>query len=183
MTAFKNTLKQAFNALSSAYAGEMLSRKEMQRQLQSPAAVPAATTAATAGVPAVRRKQVALWLTDLPARSVLDYALASCQRMGMDLLILHAGRPRAQELLAAYGEMLENANVAVDIQSLENAVAATLYRHIERTPRIAYLVMGNADTVMKPAGQPFVTPPVPVVVLAESAVAAEQDAGQQAIAA
>lgn len=188
MKEIKRNIKQAINALSSAHAGEMLHRKGKHRQLHHSATTPAIPSVASKEVapvaaPVIRRKQVALWLKDLPTRAVLDYALSSCQRMDMDLLILHAGKPRAQDLLSTFGEVLEGANVQTDIQALEGADEATLFRHIERTPRIAFLVMGNADALEQPLGQSRVIPPVPVVVLASAETKADQDNLAKAIAA
>ena len=137
--------------------------------------------AAPVAAPVVRRKQVALWLKELPTQAVLDYALSSCQRMDMDLLILHAGKPRAQDLLATHGAALEAAEVQTDIQALEGGDETALFRHIERTPRIAFLVMGNADAMELGRGRAM--PSVPVVVLASTEAKTEQHSPAKAIAA
>ncbi len=91
-------LKRALGALAAADAGEMLDRRAKSRYLvdRQPAAQPqeVAETAETAeAAPHVRkRRQVALWLNGAPVGALLDYALATCQRMGMDLLLLHPNR-------------------------------------------------------------------------------------------
>lgn len=190
MKQLKRNLKQAVNALSAAHAGEMLHRRGKQRQLgpntphqAMPSAVVPARDVMPAAATAIRRKQVALWLKALPSQAVLDYALSTCQRMDMDLLILHAGKLRAQELLASFGDLLEDANVETDILVLDGADESALFRHIERTPRIAFLVMGSADALEKPLGQGRTMPSVPVVVLTSAETKVERGTQARALAA
>jgi hypothetical protein len=174
MKPLTQTLKKMLSALAAADAGEMLGRRAKHRHLSGHPTQPGPVTAAvpSEAVAAPKRKQVALWLNDMPTQAVLSYALSSCQRMDMDLLILHAGKLRAQALLAAHGDAFEAAEVPVDIKAIKGAGQATLFDYIERHPRIAFLVMGDPSQAMT---DQTAMPPVPLVVVttAQAEVQAE----------
>ncbi|MBI5938257.1 MAG: hypothetical protein HY850_10460 [Betaproteobacteria bacterium] len=170
MKPLTQALKKMLSALAAADAGEMLGRRAKARHLGGDAAqAPAAA--------APKRKQVALWLSEMPTQAALTYALSSCQRMDMDLLILHTGKLRAQALLAAHGNTFESANVHLDIHAIEGAEQEALYAYIERHSRIAFLVMGSPNQAMTAQAA---LPPVPMVMVtpaeAEADIAPRQAA-------
>lgn len=178
MKPLTQTLKKMLSALAAADAGEMLGRRAKHRHLSGYPAQPgpAAAAAPSEAAAAPKRKQVALWLNEMPTQAVLSYALSSCQRMDMDLLILHAGKLRAQALLATHGEAFEAAEVPVDIKALEGAGQATLFDYIERHPRIAFLVMGDPSQAMT---EQTAMPPVPLVVVTSAQAEAQTESGLQ----
>lgn len=178
MKPLTQTLKKMLSALAAADAGEMLGRRAKHRHLSGHPAQPGPVAATPAqATPAPKRKQVALWLSEMPTQAALTYALSSCQRMDMDLLILHTGRLRAQALLAAHGDTFESANVHLDIHAIEGAEQEALYAYIERHSRIAFLVMGSPNQAMT---DQTALPPVPLVVVtpaeAEADIAPRQTA-------
>lgn len=181
MKPLTQTLKKMLSALAAADAGEMLGRRAKQRYLAdqpAPALPDAAVPVAPAAAP--KRKQVALWLSEMPAQEALSYALSSCQRMDMDLLILHTGKLRAQALLAEHGETFESAGVTVDIQAIDGSEQRALFDHVERHPRITFLVMGNPNQTMTDQSA---MPPVPLVVVTSTQAEAETGISQKQAAA
>lgn len=181
MKPLTQTLKRMLSALAAADAGEMLGRRAKARYLGGDAAaMPASAAAPSEPTVAAKRKQVALWLSEMPTQAALAYALSSCQRMDMDLLILHTGKLRAQALLAAYGDTFESANVHIDIQAIEGAEQEALFSYIEQHPRIAFLVMGNPQQAMTAQAA---MPPVPLVVVTSTQAEAETGTSQKRAAA
>ena len=183
-------IKHALGALAAANAGEMLNRRAKNRYLapqQTSQPQPVAAAAPAVTPPAPKRQQVALWLREIPGKAVMSYTLATCQRMDMELVIIHAGKLRAQALLAEHGDALAEAGVKVDIQAIDNAEEETLYRHIERNTRIAFLVMDSPDAILKPqaaTGQRrAAVPPVPLVVVTTPQTETDTIHTDQAIAA
>lgn len=177
MKPLTQTLKKMLAALAAADAGEMLGRRAKHRYLGNDDAMPATTTTSPTAAP--RRKLVALWSTDLPTQAALNYALSTCQRMDMDLVVLHGGKLRAQAMLAAYGDAFEAAGVTVDIQIIDNAEQNALFSYIERQSRIAFLVMDDANqSVLSQTAMP----PVPLVVVSAAQTAGETEQ-KQAVAA
>lgn len=183
----KQNMKHAINALASANAGEMLGRRAKQRHFIAQGTTQAQPQATPETTMTPKRKQVALWLQEMPSKAVLSYALSTCQRMDMDLVIIHSGNLRAQSLLASHGEAMEATDVMIDIQALDNAEEATLFNYVKRNSRIAFLVLGSADSLMKPQGsagkRPIAMPPVPIVVVTSSESEAVPAAPRHAIAA
>ncbi|TCS72373.1 hypothetical protein EDC61_10527 [Sulfuritortus calidifontis] len=177
MKPLSQTLKKMLSALAAADAGEMLGRRAKHRHLSAYPTQPGPVAAAPAEpIAPPKRKQVALWLHDMPTQAALNYALSSCQRMEMDLLILHTGKLRAQALLAAHGAAFEAADVPVEIAALEDAGQATLFDYIERHPRIAFLVMGDPSQAMT---DQTALPPVPLVVVTSAQDAARTESELQ----
>lgn len=177
MKPLTQTLKKMLTALAAADAGEMLGRRAKARYLNDlNGDTPQARPQAQATPPAMpKRKQVALWLADMPSQAALNYALSSCQRMDMDLVILHGGKLRAQALLAAHGDAFETAGVITDIQAIDGTEQNALFKYIERHSRIAFLVMDDAS---QSALSQAAMPPVPLVVVSTVQAAAETEPKQ-----
>lgn len=172
---FLNTVAQG---LSAAHAGEMLlSNPAAAQVLRAPGsapvpAAPASPAQSTVARP-VRRKLIALWLTEVPDQAVVRYALSTSERMGMDLILVHPAKVHTQDIVTGMGDLLENAPVSISIHALDTTDEDALFDYVEATPRIAMLVMGNPHSRVRSWDHRSAFSPVPVVIVAS----AESDAG------
>ena len=121
-------LKQALSALAAADAGEMLTRRQMDRVLHRP----------EEDITASRRK-VALWADSTPSKDTLDYALAACKRMDASLVFLHGEDTDTSWL----HDRLRN--LAVETVALNGRPEEALREHIATHSQVAFLVLDGAN--------------------------------------
>lgn len=121
-------LKQALSALAAADAGEMLTRRQMDRVLHRPEEPVS-----------ISRRKVALWAAGVPGKDTLDYALAACKRLDASLVFLHGEDTDTSWL----HERLRN--LAVETVALHGRPEESLREHIATHSQVAFLVLDGSD--------------------------------------
>lgn len=183
MASFTDDIKQAFNALGHANAGEVSGRYRMEARLRaaaSPSPPPASGqvrpslfTEALATTPASprARRQIALGVgATLPA-AVLDYAANLCRRLQADLLLLTTDPLGLHRLIAARRESLTG--ILCEAEELTSVSRRSLCRVLEGHTRVLFAISGTPDDpvrcLVKGKGGLFGgESPVPVVVVGDN---------------
>ncbi|MDO9225701.1 MAG: hypothetical protein Q8M09_19560 [Pseudomonadota bacterium] len=144
-------LKQALAALATADAGEMLTRRQMERVLRNHD---------EHGGPAVPpRRQVALWAGATLSKAALDYALSACRRLDAGLTVLHAESANPARLRNTL------CDAAFRLVALGGRPEDAMRHFIATHSQTAFLILDGDDNATQILSQRVGNPGVPIVVV------------------
>ena len=164
-------IQMAWNALSYADAGEMLTQKD-KRRLLGKAELFDQSHSHTAE--RVRRKAVAVQVGDtLPGR-VLDYAIETCDRLRAELvLVTHRPDGSQEDTVASATQRIRAAGIHTRTVSLTGEWGQALIRYVRAHHEIIFVILSALDadrnallTQRRPRKRHNF--PVPLVVVDES---------------
>ena len=162
MANLTDQIKQAFNALGMANAGEVSGRYRMEAALRSGPAAPAPAPLGQG------RRLIALGVGSNLPTPVLKYAARACHRLQADLLFLTTDPLGLHEQLSLHRTLLEG--IVRGAEGLSAVNRRTVLRALARHSRLLFAISGTPDDPVRclVAGKRslFAGPsPVPVVLV------------------
>jgi hypothetical protein len=162
MANLTDQIKQAFNALGMANAGEVSGRYRMEAALRFGPVTPTPTPLGQG------RRLVALGVGSTLPIPVLNYAARSCHRLQADLLLLTTDPLGLHEQLSQHRTLLEG--IVGEAEALDAVNRRAVLRVLARHPRLLFAISGTPDDPVRclVAGKRrlFAGPsPVPVVLV------------------
>lgn len=162
MANLTDQIKQAFNALGMANAGEVSGRYRMEAALRSGPAAPAPAPLGQG------RRLIALGVGSSLPTPVLNYAARACHRLQADLLLLTIDPLGLHEQLSQHRALLEG--IVREAETLDAVNRRAVLRVLARHSRLLFAISGTPDDPVRclVAGKRTLFAghsPVPVVVI------------------
>ena len=138
MASLTDQIKQAFNALGRANAGEVSGRYRMEAALRSGPAAPAPAPLLGQG-----RRLIALGVGSSLPTPVLNYAARACHRLQADLLFLTTDPLGLHEQLSLHRTLLEG--IVRGAEGLSAVNRRAVLRALARHSRLLFAISGTPD--------------------------------------
>lgn len=137
MANLTDQIKQAFNALGMANAGEVSGRYRMETALRSGPAAPAPAPLGQG------RRLIALGVGATLPTPVLNYAARACHRLQADLLLLTIDPLGLHEQLSQHRTLLEG--IVREAEALGAVNRRAVLRVLARHSRLLFAISGTPD--------------------------------------
>jgi hypothetical protein len=168
-------IQQAWNSLSYADAGEMLTRREKHRLLgKAELSVLHPGPAAERG----QRRAVAIQVGETLTTRVLDYAIETCERLRAELVLLAHGRSDIQDdAVESSTHRVRAAGIHSHVVRLNGEWDQAVTRYVRAHHEIIFLILNALDVnshalLGKRQARKRHSFPVPLVVVGENPTAA-----------
>jgi hypothetical protein len=140
---FRKHIQMAWNSLSYADAGEMLTRREKHRLLSKASLIASPQAHTTERMP---RRAVAMPVGDKLTARMLDYAIDSCQRLRAELVLLAHGHSDSQDhSLASSTLRIRTAGIHSHVVTLNGDWDQAVNRYVRAHHEIIFLILSALD--------------------------------------